>query len=512
MIMAHLYRVYDTDVHFEIDATSRVIKNSGKSVLIQGDHRSERFTFEVPRTVDGHDLSECNVVQVHYINVDHTIKSNVSKDVYEVDDLQVSPDGDDVVICSWLVDGNATKYAGTLDFALKFKCVSDGVTEYVWNTEIFSGIRISAGIDNGDAVAEGYSDILEAWRLELIASGGVTDERIEQAVEDYMAEHPIEVPDCGGSAYLTTAQIEALDGMFKMCAYTGDASNVYRAFKTAFGIGGSGGGTVEPDEPDTPEVITYTITSGLTNVISTRPSAVVNKGENYIATLTAADGYAIETVTVTMGGVDITATAYASGVVNIASVTGNVVVTASAVLSESGDDDNGDELGTPVYTANFNTYNSTSPETQNLEVIDGKVVCNSSKAKLLIKKDVPTLANKTLVVEFGECERQGTAHGRLICWNAGSEGFIFRSTGFWGIYTNGAWVMTENNNPNIISNNVVKVYINESMNRVKVTAGDEVLIEADITISYDNQILMFSGDNAYYNAVVKTINMYEGDV
>ena len=86
-------------------------------------------------------------------------------------------------------------------------------------------------------------------------------------------------------------------------------------------------GTVEPepDEPDVPVVDTYTVTSGLTNMESTNPSAMVNEGESYTATLTTAEGYALDTVTVTMSGMDITAMSYADGMVSIDSVTGNAV-------------------------------------------------------------------------------------------------------------------------------------------------------------------------------------------
>ena len=55
------------------------------------------------------------------------------------------------------------------------------------------------------------------------------------------------------NANLTTAQINALDGMFKVCAFIkDDVSAEYNAFKTAFGISDSGG-EEEPDEPVTPE-------------------------------------------------------------------------------------------------------------------------------------------------------------------------------------------------------------------------------------------------------------------
>lgn len=54
-----------------------------------------------------------------------------------------------------------------------------------------------------------------------------------------------------GSSGLTVAQINALDGMFKVAAYIkADVSAEYEAFKTAFGIEDSG--STEPDEPEEP--------------------------------------------------------------------------------------------------------------------------------------------------------------------------------------------------------------------------------------------------------------------
>lgn len=185
----HKHPVIDTDVRFKIDAVSRKIQaESGKTALIQGDHNSERFTFEVPRIVDGHDLSLCNAVQVHYINVDSSNKNIVSRDIYPVDDLRVSPDDDDVVVCSWLIHGNATRHPGTLSFLLKFKCISgDGTVEYVWNTAVFSGVSVSPGIDNGDALDREQNDILGelmAQMDELKKNGGACNiQRIESFEE-----------------------------------------------------------------------------------------------------------------------------------------------------------------------------------------------------------------------------------------------------------------------------------------------------------------------------------------
>lgn len=76
----------------------------------------------------------------------------------------------------------------------------------------------------------------------------------------------------------------------------------------------------------------YTVTQSLSSVTSSFDGATVNDGESFNATLTPAENHAISAVTVTMGGVDITSTAYSADthVITIGSVTGNLIITASA--------------------------------------------------------------------------------------------------------------------------------------------------------------------------------------
>ena len=170
--MAHLHSVYDTDSHFSINPITRAIKNesSAKNVLIQGDHKSERFTFEIQRLIEGHDMSQCTKIEVHYINIDSKTK-DTSADIYEVDDMQLSPESDDMVIFSWLIKNTATKYAGSLSFLIRFSCVqADGTIDYVWNTAIFTGISVSTGIYNSEIVVEQYSDVLEQWKQQLFGT------------------------------------------------------------------------------------------------------------------------------------------------------------------------------------------------------------------------------------------------------------------------------------------------------------------------------------------------------
>ena len=76
----------------------------------------------------------------------------------------------------------------------------------------------------------------------------------------------------------------------------------------------------------------YSITNNLTNVSNSNTDASADSGDAYTGTLSADAGYTIASVVITMGGIDITSTAYTSGTgaISIASVTGNIVITASA--------------------------------------------------------------------------------------------------------------------------------------------------------------------------------------
>lgn len=74
----------------------------------------------------------------------------------------------------------------------------------------------------------------------------------------------------------------------------------------------------------------WSIVQNLTYVTSTNTAFNVKKGESYTTTIVPNTNYTINSVTVVMGGVDITNTAYNNGVITINSVTGNVTITAIA--------------------------------------------------------------------------------------------------------------------------------------------------------------------------------------
>lgn len=167
--MAHLHPVYDTDPHFSVDVISRNItyESDERLILVQSNHNSERYTFEMPRYIDGHDVMLCDVVQIHYLNIESGGRRRNSG-IYKVTDMQVSPDDENVVVCSWLISQNATMYAGSLSFIIRLACTSGAQIDYSWSTSVYSSIAIVESIDNADMVVEQYADILETWYTEFI--------------------------------------------------------------------------------------------------------------------------------------------------------------------------------------------------------------------------------------------------------------------------------------------------------------------------------------------------------
>ncbi len=78
------------------------------------------------------------------------------------------------------------------------------------------------------------------------------------------------------------------------------------------------------------EASIFTVNSNLTDVTNSNTALTVTEGEAYTATLTPIDGYIIDSVIITMGGEDITASAYADGVISISNVVGDITITATA--------------------------------------------------------------------------------------------------------------------------------------------------------------------------------------
>lgn len=189
--MAHAHTIYDSDPHFTINPDTRELKYTSpeKLTIMQGDHNSEIITFDMPRFIDGHDMALCNLIQVHYINIDATFTSSYITGIYEVADKTLSKDenGNDMIVFSWPVSSNATSYIGQLNFAVRFCCVTNSVIEYSWHTAIYKQASISKSINNNEEFVDQYVDILTEWEDKLFGSYDTYEGRlkaVEEALEN----------------------------------------------------------------------------------------------------------------------------------------------------------------------------------------------------------------------------------------------------------------------------------------------------------------------------------------
>lgn len=73
----------------------------------------------------------------------------------------------------------------------------------------------------------------------------------------------------------------------------------------------------------------YTITYNLNGASSSNTKKKAFAGSSYSSEITAITGYVLQTVIVVMGGVDVTSSVYSNGQISIASVTGDITITAT---------------------------------------------------------------------------------------------------------------------------------------------------------------------------------------
>lgn len=103
----------------------------------------------------------------------------------------------------------------------------------------------------------------------------------------------------------------------------------------------------------TPTPNTYNITYNLTNCSKNNTNTTIAEGENYSCTITSNDGYTIDSITVTMGGNNITSSVVSGNTITINSVSGDIVITAIATATSSGGETN-------AYTITYNLSNCIS--------------------------------------------------------------------------------------------------------------------------------------------------------
>ena len=132
----------------------------------------------------------------------------------------------------------------------------------------------------------------------------------------------------------------------------------------------------------TTDVLRRSITQNLTQCASNNARGYVIDGQSYVETLTAHTGYVINSVTILMGGVDVS-TYYKDGIIAIPEVTGDIVITAMAVAQAPSytnqipisTDASGDVYGTNGYTLNTRLNSSGNVVAASGYLVTGFIPC-----------------------------------------------------------------------------------------------------------------------------------------
>ena len=178
----------------------------------------------------------------------------------------------------------------------------------------FSG-AVNAKYDGSEAVEvvipQGGGTTIELDTT-LTQSGKAADAK---AVGDALTMLEEKIPESGSGGGLSADEKTLLLTLVKNAKY---AENVQPAYKQLASLFNGGA------------IVTYTVTNNLTDLTTDNEAATIKAGFPYKATLADADGNKPTSVEVIMGGVDVSGEYYADGVIDIPSVSGELVITAFA--------------------------------------------------------------------------------------------------------------------------------------------------------------------------------------
>ena len=103
--------------------------------------------------------------------------------------------------------------------------------------------------------------------------------------------------------------------------------------------------------------------------MATNSNTSIEENNDYTATITADTGYTLTnaTVSITMGGADITSTAYSNGNINISNVTGDIAINISAAQEGGSSGGMFQEMITPTWeSGNISSTGADKEDTSSL--------------------------------------------------------------------------------------------------------------------------------------------------
>lgn len=236
-----------------------------------------------------------------------------------------------------VIDSDITKVVGTLKMLFSIEKYDVKVSTFLLLADVREGLLENTGSSGGSTGGgevtvdlsnyykknETYSKAQIDSQFKDIAKqvenvGQPTQQQINTAIDKAIEEGRIT-----GSGGINSTAKTLLETILRNAIYTTDQSANITSLVSALSSG------------STPTITHYTVTNTLTKCTNGNSNSSVAENTSYIATITPNTGYKLDTVTVTMGGVDVTSTVYNNGKITINSVTGNIVIIATAIEKQA---------------------------------------------------------------------------------------------------------------------------------------------------------------------------------
>lgn len=251
------------------------------------------------------------------------------------------------------------------------------------------------------------------------------------------------------------------------------------------------------------------VVNNLTNCTNSNSAISVEIGSSYVATITADEGYDLDSVTLLMNGVDVTSLFYGGGRITIASVTGVISITAVAISqSESGLIHYWDfKSGSLIDTIDGETV---AIVTEGATVTAGTGVEITAKTDKLIIP-FPKGSTHKAKIQFGLTDIHNASNDSAyllsvaVATDSTPQGllrYISENTNLWQVR---AWTDTEYANPNRFSSQELIIERGTGNGVSLIFNGEKLLDDSAMGISWNYIVIC----DTYYNAVIDSVKTYE---
>ena len=169
------FPVPETERIYNVDLTTRLIE-APQYLSVQHDHKAEYVYFRCPRYFDSMDLATvCCVIQYRNANGDNRIYPVPFYDT-------ITEAADNNILIPWLLDGDVTRYAGTVEFAIRFYEIDADNKAFLYslNTQPTTSV-VLYGIDTTTDEVYEYDQLFVNELLARLA-------RVEKAYDTYWLE------------------------------------------------------------------------------------------------------------------------------------------------------------------------------------------------------------------------------------------------------------------------------------------------------------------------------------